>query len=142
MRIDLNVVPEGEGEEPRMALPQSVIDWMKNRPAPPLYNGYQCKRRPDHVIITIDIHSGVTPMFLGCRFNEHCKSQSVSMGYPNNGAGPVPHGLRKSPLWLWYRPSLGEFLNLNPESSDHIMQGGLLIKPAGVSLDEWELKAT
>lgn len=137
MRLDLDQTPEGMGDEPRIMLPKNVLEFLAQKPTPPSYNGYKCERRSKHNIITIDIHPGVTPMLVRCK-EDHCDAWMTSFGYPNNGEGPVPTHYRHYPLWLWYRPSMGEFLNLEPQVTDHVMQGGLLMRPAGVTLDEWE----
>lgn len=131
-------IPKGYGEEPRIKLPADVLEWAQSRPQPPSFNAYICRRRPQHIIITVDIHSGVTPMFLQCRFDEHCKSEAISAGYPNHGRGPIPEHLRDKPLFLWYRPDEDEFRKEPAEVRGHVMQGGLIIKPAGKSLAEWE----
>lgn len=132
-------IAEGEGNEPRIKLPEEVVAWIRNRPQPPSFNSYICRRRPQHIIITIDIHSGVTPMFLACRADgDRCRSESISAGYPGGGLGPIPDHLRDKPLFLWYRPDEEEFRKEPPEVRGHVMQGGLIIKPAGKSLAEWE----
>lgn len=132
-------IPKGYGEEPRIKLPADVLEWAQSRPQPPSFNAYICKRRKDHIIITIDIHSGVTPMFLRCRADgDHCQSESISAGYPHNGRGPVPGHLRDKPLFIWYRPNEEEFRKEPPEVRGHVMQGGLIIRAAGKSLAEWE----
>jgi hypothetical protein len=130
-------INEGEGDEPRIKLPADVVKWMRNRPQPPSYNAYICRRRPQHIIITIDVHSGVTPMFLGCKF-DHCEAEMISASYPNNGRGPVPEHLREKPLWLWHRPNEHEFRGMPPEVRGHVMQGGLVLREYGKSFAEWE----
>lgn len=128
---------EGEGEEPRIKLPADVVTWMRNRPQPPSYNAYICRRRSQHIILAIDIHSGVTPMFLGCKY-EHCASEMISAGYPGDGAGPVPQHLRGKPVWIWYRPADPEFRTMPPELRGHIMQGGLALRRSDKTLEELE----
>ena len=134
-----------EGEHPLLKMPADVVEWMRDRPQPPSYNAYICRRRPPHIILAIDIHSGVTPMFLGCKY-PHCESEMISAGYPNNGAGPVPEHLREKPVWLWYRPSEPEFRKMPPEVRGHVMQGGLILRECPQSLaqfeEEWKRRAT
>ena len=125
-----------EGEHPLIKLPEDVVAWMRDRPQPPSFNAYICRRRRDHIIVTVDIHSGVTPMFLGCRYT-YCTSESISAGYPNDGRGPVPDHLRDKPLWLWYRPSEPEFRKEPPEVRGHVMQGGLIRRESAKKLDEF-----
>lgn len=129
-------IPEGMGEEPRLKMTQEAIDWCLQRPAP-AYNAYICRRRQAHLIVTVDIHPGVTPMFLGCK-NPHCESEMISAGYPDNGAGPVPPHLRNKPVWLWYRPNEDEFRKMPPEMRDHIMRGGLALRDGDRTYAEWE----
>ena len=129
-------IPAGQGEEPRLKLTQDIIDWMLDRPQPPLFNAYTCRRRPQHGIITIDIHSGVTPMFLACK-HPHCDADMVSNGYPNNGAGPVPEFLWDRPAWEWFRPSEPEWRKCSTALKDHILRGGLDMRDTGLTFRQW-----
>lgn len=131
-------IPENAGYKPLVKLPEDVVKFIAERPyQPPSYNGYICRRRPQHIILCVDVHSGVTPMFLGCR-HEHCDSSMVSAGYPNNGQGPVPEHLRDKPLYLWYRPSEDEFRKLPAEVRGHVMQGGLVLNEHPTTLAHFE----
>jgi hypothetical protein len=102
-----------------------------------LYNAYICRRRAKHIIVTVDIHAGVTPMFLSCR-DPHCDSDMVSAGYPGGGKGPVPDHLRDKPVWVWYRMSEPEFRKEPAEVRGHVLQGGLKIRPCPLTLDQFE----
>lgn len=129
-------VAEGQGDEPRIKLKQHVIEFINSGkvPRPPAYNAYQCQRRKGHIIITIDIHPGVTPFGMACRY-DHCPGEAYSMMYPSN---PMPDVLRSCPLWLWYRPSLTEYMKEQPQTREHIDMGGLLLRKATITLDAFE----
>jgi hypothetical protein len=133
----VDIQPE-EGDHPLIKLPADVVEWMRGRPQPPLYNAYICRRRPAHIIICVDIHPGVTPMFLSCR-DEHCDSDMVSAGYPGErGAGPLPDRLRDKPLWVWYRMSEPELRKANDMERAHVLQGGLKIRRCPQTLAQFE----
>lgn len=142
----IDILPN-EGEHPLIKLPEKVVEFIRDKPQPPSYNAYICRRRSNHIFITVDIHSGVTPMFMKCRaVGDHCSSEAISAGYPNDGRGPVPEHLHGKPLFIWYRPSEPEFRKEPPEVRGHVMQGGLIIRPADRTLaqfiKEWEKHAT
>lgn len=74
-------------------------------------------------IVTVDLHPGVTPMFLSCRNPKKCTGVMNSMGYPDP---------RSKPAWLgqatyeWYRPDSIE--DDDTEEADYVIGGGLLLR--------------
>lgn len=129
------LVPKGQGDEPRISLSPDVLSFISSGkvPTPPAMNAYQCQRRKGHIVITIDMHPGVTPMFMNCRY-PHCPGTSSSMGYPS---APMPDILKTAPTFVWYRPSLREMMDLSQEFVDHINGGGLLLRRCPQTVDEF-----
>lgn len=86
-------------------------------------NAYHCETCGGY-IVTIDVDSGVTPMFLGCRAADECKGRMASMMYP-----PEPWGsLDSTPGWEWYRPSERAARKMDSATFEHVKQGGLLLR--------------
>lgn len=81
-------------------------------------NCYTC--HCGHVMKTIDINYGVTPMFMAC---EHCGGQSVSSFYKD-----IHPDL--APTHEWFVPTLQEIKKYrrNLGMLDHIFNGGLEIR--------------
>lgn len=99
---------------------------------PPLMPVSSIRSGCGYWIVTIDRHTGVTPMFVKCG---HCGGMATSRMYK---VGP---GLQ--PTHEWFRPAaLREFPEnyRGPQSLDHVARGGLLLRPLGKK-DEW-LKPT
>lgn len=78
-------------------------------------NCYRCQC--GYITKTIDIHHGVTPMFITC---DCCKGRSVSSFYQDL----YPD---KQPEYEWFVPTLDEVKKYrqNPAMLDHIFRGGL-----------------
>lgn len=136
----IELVPEGQGDEPRIALNSKVIEFINSDkiPTPPAVNAYQCRRRKGHIIVTIDTHPGVTPMFMQCKY-QFCPGSSNSMVYPT---GPLPDVLKTAPLWVWYRPSELELVrDHDGYTVEHVSKGGLLLRKSDQSyyqfMEEW-----
>ncbi len=86
-------------------------------------NGYRC-RDCGRVTWTLDVHEGVTPMFLGCRAFTGCLGMAESMFY----RVPIDH---PDPGWEWYKPSKGAARRQEkrfPGSMRHWEQGGLSLR--------------
>ena len=80
-------------------------------------NCYVCANR--HVTKTIDIDTGVTPMFITCAV---CNGQATSTFYRD--INPA-----MEPSMEWYRPSLKETLKIKSSYMlDHVLMGGLMIR--------------
>ena len=75
-------------------------------------------------IVTVDLHAGVTPMYLACRNPKKCSGIMNSMGYPAPQSKPAWLG---EPTHGWYRP---DFIDdeAETEEADHLMDGGLLLR--------------
>jgi len=87
------------------------------KPADPnRVNCYHCDNC-GYVTKTIDIHYGVTPMFIQC---DCCKKSAKSMFY--NDTRP-----NQKPEFEWFVPTLEEMYKhkRNPAMIDHIFRGGL-----------------
>lgn len=105
-------------------------------------NGWECRRslhRPDdpdcgRITYAIHVHDGVTPMFLACRASGHepdhpdnpCTGIGVSLMYPT--AAPPKHVL-DAVAWEWYSPDDAERVKLDRGSLEHVLKGGLLLRP-------------
>jgi hypothetical protein len=91
--------------------------------------------------VTIDVHAGTTPMFLGCRAPagedartglplQPCAGKAESMGYTDPAGWPGFKG-KPIPEWEWYMP-LGKHADkirrTDPATFDHIRRGGLLLR--------------
>lgn len=128
-------VPIGQGDEPRINLSQEVLTFVNSSkvPTPPAVNAYQCERRPGHIILTVDMHPGVTPMFMSCKY-PHCPGTAKSNGYPT---GPVPEVLKGAPLWVWYRPNVHELVKVSRQTLEHVQNGGLLLRRCPQNIDQF-----
>lgn len=82
-------------------------------------NCYLC-RNCGHIIKTIDVDYGTTPMFIKC---EKCSFDLASSTFYEN----MPQEIE--PTYVWYRPSLKETLKLTCRMVDHVLKGGLVLKP-------------
>lgn len=86
-------------------------------------NAYICDNL--HITVTKNIDEGVTPMFIGC---PECKAlcdeyeAATSRMYRVNQSIPHTHE--------WYKPTNIE--GLNQFEVEHIGQGGLLLRKAGL----------
>ena len=87
-------------------------------------NGYSCDQCGG-MTMTIDVHVGVTPMFLGCRATEGCSGTGVSRSYPPK----LPPEGHRSPEWEWARPDADAFAELSESMREHVLRGGLVLRP-------------
>jgi hypothetical protein len=82
-----------------------------------------------HVMKTIDVHHGVTPMFLTC---DKCGDGSAASTFFNDVRPDI------EPTYEWFVPTLQELKKYkrNPAMLDHIFRGGLdkrkIVKPAHI----------
>lgn len=89
-------------------------------------NGYLCKAC-NGLTMTYDRHPGITPMFVDHkRFdpNSRCPGMAQSLGYPAE-APPAEW----SPSHEWYRPAEDELLRFSDAAINHVLSGGLLLRP-------------
>lgn len=89
-------------------------------------NGYVCDGCQG-LTMTYDRHPGITPAFVDHkRFDPgtRCPGMGASLGYPAS-APPAEW----SPSHEWYRPSEDELLGLGDQAINHVLNGGLLLRP-------------
>lgn len=85
-------------------------------------NCYTCKN--GHITKTIDIAIGTTPFIIHCK-TEGCSCDATSSFYKDI----APY---LQPTHEWFRPTVKEtikFRNKNPGMVDHILMGGLDLRP-------------
>lgn len=126
------LVPAPNGDAPLAQLPAEVVAglqrWLDDGQH---YTGRRNVYRCDTcggLTHTVDLHTGTTPAFLGCRRTAGCPGRAVSAGYPS---APVPADYPPAP-WEWYRPSATELRTMEPAMRHHVLQGGLALRPAAV----------
>lgn len=98
-------------------------------------NGYLCGVC-NRYTVTVDVHDGVTPMFLTCRASgdsEECLGRATSMMYADPATWPN-HGQPRAPQpeWEWYKPvgvEADRIRHGDPQTWDHVRRGGLLLRP-------------
>lgn len=89
------------------------------------YNMYLCEVQ--HRILSVDIDTGVTPMFITCRLRRNktspiCGARAVSQMYP---PGPPPEYLFPVNV-VWRKPTKSELKQARRDNMlDHFTQGGL-----------------
>lgn len=116
------------GDEPKLLVPPALNEWLRRRfeaDPPPNYNAWKCEAC-GKLTVCVDIHSGVTPMYIACRRTVECRGMAISAGYPTD---PIPERVMKNLAWEWYRPSATEFATLSAEATEHVMNGGLMLRP-------------
>lgn len=142
-RPSQQLVDAPEGDDPRMQVTPDLAAWITERASQPRLNAYKCEAC-GRIMVTRDLHAGVTPMFLDCRTTEGCQGTAASAGYPS---GPMPEGY--PPVTLeWYRPSATELERMRTKARDrnpltgqptdrarmeaamvdHVMRGGLALR--------------
>ena len=82
-------------------------------------NIYTCGKCGKHVV-TINIHEGITPAFIKCRFN--------CIGRMDSSFHRVNQDIK--PDYIWYKPLTEEYNALPSFMKSHVDDGGLLIKEA------------
>lgn len=88
-------------------------------------NAYLCDTC-NGTTVTLDVHVGVTPMFLSCYATDGCRGMASSSGYPE--AEP-PASIRERLAWSWYRPGPRELAGMSQGVRDHVAKGGLCLRP-------------
>lgn len=111
----------GEGDELRIVLERSVVDYIRKSTCK--NNAYKCQKCKG-IVVFRHLHPGVTPMFLTCRAKDSCQGHMSSFGYML-----TPQWSQLKPTFEWYRPSAEEFLTLDREVKQHVQRGGLLLRP-------------
>ncbi|WP_431977593.1 hypothetical protein [Micromonospora haikouensis] len=91
-------------------------------------NAYYCTSCAGFTV-TVDTARGTTPSMLACRAGDgSCGEMAVSLSYPTSW----PAGAPLEPEWEWYRPvgeELSDLRDEEPEAYDHVVRGGLLLRP-------------
>lgn len=87
----------------------------------PRENVYVCNLC-GRLMITVDVDTGVTPMFINCRAgDDKCQGSAISGMYP---LAPRPASL-PAPEWEWFRPPLSQYFC---PMSDYELKGGLTLR--------------
>jgi ssDNA-binding Zn-finger/Zn-ribbon topoisomerase 1 len=98
-------------------------------------NGWHCPEC-GRVTLVVQVHHGVTPMFLACRYPD-CEGTGSSLMYPwermgtfrRDGDDRLPARVAEQVEWEWYRPTGAALERMNREMRQHVQQGGLDIRP-------------
>ena len=87
--------------------------------------GYRCDTC-DVILATLDRHPGYSPRYLDHKriLDSRCPGTFVSFGYPDEA---LPQGA--APAFEWFRPSELALLELGDEFIDHVLRGGLILRP-------------
>lgn len=117
-----------DGDEPLVNLPAKCVEYlmlMKEQTKNHHHiNAWECDICGNYTVC-INIHTGVTPMFLGCRRVWGCHGMARSFGYPEELPPKVITDLL---AWEWYRPSQTEYDKLDLPNRNHVDSGGLLLR--------------
>lgn len=95
-------------------------------------NGYVCDGCQG-LTMTYDRHPGITPAFVDHRRfdpNTRCPGMGRSLGYPAD-APPA----EATPSHEWFRPSEDVLLTLADAAINHVLAGGLLLRPIAAPLE-------
>jgi hypothetical protein len=86
-------------------------------------NAWLC---PDCGKATVGVHvdEGATPMMIACRATEGCRGTAMSAMYP-----PAEAWITDQLAWEWYKPTPKWARRKGRDMLDHVMQGGLVIRP-------------
>lgn len=87
--------------------------------------GYRCDGC-DLVLATLDRHPGYSSDYLDHKriLDSRCPGTFVSFGYPEE---ELPSGA--APAFEWFRPSELALGELGDEFVDHVLRGGLILRP-------------
>lgn len=88
-------------------------------------NAYRCAEC-DTLTVTYDRHPGVAPAYVDHRRfdpDTRCPGMTASLGYPPDL--PVEWDASHE----WYRPSEDVLVTLGDAAIDHVLKGGLLLRP-------------
>lgn len=83
-------------------------------------NIYVCRKCQGH-IVTVDRDDGTTPFLVTCQATLHCDGTMQSSMYR-----VFDQSMRAT--HEWYKPTILEIGQLSPAVTDHVMQGGLLLR--------------
>jgi hypothetical protein len=87
--------------------------------------GYRCDAC-NLVLATLDRHLGFSPDYLDHAriLDSRCPGTFISFGYPEED---LPAGA--APAFEWFRPGEVALLELGDEFINHVMKGGLILRP-------------
>lgn len=94
----------------------------------PRWNYYRCPKC-HHMFVTVEIHEGVTPMFLRCRNRGGCPGQMHSAMYLPVENWPLV--VRREADGEWYSPGERERRKMKrkyPALYEHVKAGGLILR--------------
>lgn len=112
----------------KLILSPNVLEWLeKNTDLTYLKkNMYTCDEC--HLsVVTVDIDRGVTPFMMQCKATPNCNGAMTSSCYRCDQT--------IEPSYEWYRP---EFIDDGSDEAviQHLMQGGLMLRPAKKGKEE------
>lgn len=90
-----------------------------------IFNIYDCEN--GHEVVTLNIHEGVTPMFMNC---PKCKKLGHHKVKCTSRWFDVPQDFSLQPDIEWFKPTREQIKKLDPVSRDHVKKGGLMDRPA------------
>lgn len=108
----------------------------------PKWNFYRCNNCSEF-LVTVDVVAGVTPSQVRCRAKGRgaTEEQRNCPGTMHSGFYPAPNlwpaVVPRTPYAEWYKPStyhLGRIKKKHPDLYQHIIAGGLIMRPAA---DGW-----
>ena len=102
----------------KFILPKDVQAWLDGQNPRNKKNRYHCTTCGG-IVITEDVDKGVTPFMLACRATIGCKGVMESSFYTCDQSLPA--------TYEFYRPESLD--GLPPQTVDHCMKGGLLLRP-------------
>jgi len=94
-------------------------------------NGYRCDGCQG-ISLTYDRHPGITPAFVDHRRfdpSTRCPGMGISLGYPAD----APPGWEAS--HEWFRPSEDVLISLGDAAINHVLNGGLILRPIAAPLE-------
>ena len=104
----------------KLVLPKETQEWLDGQAVTGhrRKNLYTCDTCHGETV-TIDTDKGVTPFMISCRVTPDCKGFMVSSFYNCHPS--------RVAQYEWYRPETID--GFAPETIEHVMKGGLLLRP-------------
>lgn len=95
----------------------------KSSHGPGEINAYVCNRCYKLLVVR-HIDAGSTPMYMPCLVTEDCEGTARSMRYPPDPPEKVINAVR----YEWYRPTWEELAELELETRQRVLHGGLMLR--------------